>query len=731
MNTTNSLTTAGLTLTAFDDTLTISPARVEYTSWRKRFETLADELYEKADAEIDQAAKDIVEFCDSGDNWAMRYFCRAADLAAKIMAEKGCYDIDASNFASKYLNKVLWDKRMEELREAIAKILAEEEEGAQGRSERWQNAGNWYAKNQYSEQYVKDKNFKENLGAGALNVLSWGFDKMVSSSGKKTAYKESRQKLLNSLYVTVKTSVDELVDCMADHGIDVAGAKVAKADSDKAEALFNNLQSGNIPQEAVHNAKMDILRLNPYIGDFYKFVYELEGDKSGDLEKVAAFFGFPLDELKESAFRKRLGKCAYETEEETIQYRANAVALAQELRVDASSLLEKIDAKLHEFDVKARTVDGREFPTREEAAVGRQFAEFEAAQDLSTEEKAIATKAALLAKAQELNLDASWKLVRVDKAIKRFDELARTTFGILFETREKAREALGDRELFYKGIEETVRATKEDAFYTAATAPEKKIVNARAAFPVPPEEYILALTDTTLFGSGKTGLAVTKWGLRWANGGSTKTNVKALSWEEIANLPPPVCDDGDFTLAPGGVYGNSGSNVDEKKMGKVLTSLFEYCRLATFLVTKSADELAKEEEALPFDVRMKRILSAITDSGFLYGARIPEKKRAKAAKACMVDGDDEILAVIDSTLLGTAATCMVVSAKGVYWHNKEDAGKCFIAWEKMHEYKETIVVKEGNRLVFSQGFGFKSGLASVDLEKLKTAFLSISALTCK
>jgi len=786
----------------FGGKLNVSASRVEYTALRKRFGALAEEQFAKAESEIDAAAKDVDDFCENGNAWAYRYFAPAADLASKIMNEKGCYDVDSDLFLKKYLDTCIWDKRFGELCEAVAAIHAEEEEGTQSRSERWHNAGNWQAANQYSEHYAKEKNLNENIAAGALNVLSWGLSAITNSTGKRSAYKKNRDGMLRAIYITIETSVDELLDCMADSGVALDGAKVAKADREKAERLFNNMKSGNLPHDALNGAKMQILDLNPYNSEFYEYIYENEGDKSGELEQVAGFFGFPLDDLKESAFHKRLGECAFATEEETLEYREKALSLAKELRVEAAETFGKIDAKLQEFDLKARTVDGREFATREEAALQRELSAFEKeqdlsseesalaakaaiaakakdlkidgewklervdaalkkfdlearsvdnrefatreeaalqrelsafekTQDLSTEELAVAARAAIVAKAEELEIDGGWKLVRVDNALKRFDEIARTTFGMVFDTREEAKNALGDRELFYKGIEHTVRASGEDAFYTSDTAPEKKIINARAAFPVPPDEYILALTDTTLFGSGKTGLAVTKRGLRWANGGSTKTNVRALSWEEIANIrEPPKCADGTFSLAPGGVYNNSGSRVEDGKMQKVLSALYGYCKVATFLTSKSAEELAKEEESLPFSERLDRVLMSITDSGFLYGERLSDKKKAKAAKSCLVDPDCEIVAVIDSSLLGTAATAMVIAVNGVYWHNKEDSGKNFIAWEGMADYRKTICVKESNRIVFSQGFGFKAGMAKIDLEVLKNAFLKIADFAC-
>ena len=87
-------------------------------------------------------------------------------------------------------------------------------------------------------------------------------------------------------------------------------------------------------------------------------------------------------------------------------------------------------------------------------------------------------------------------------------------------------------------------------------------------------------------------------------------------------------------------------------------------------------------------------------------------------------------AVVCADAENTAATAMVITDKGVYWHNKEDIGKNFIAWNKMSDYKQSICVKDSDRLVFSQGFGFKAGMAKVDLTALKNAFLKISSFCC-
>lgn len=712
----------------FGKKLNVAVERVEYNMLRARFKALADAQYKEAESTIDEAADSVDDFCNNGNEWAHQYLDKAADLAVEILMEKGCYDVDSKTFVIKYLNTYLWDKKFKVLCEGVAEIDAEEEEREGARQERSARAGNWVGFNEAGERAAREKNLNENVTQGALNLLGRGFYMVTNANRKRSLYEKNRDDLLNAIYLTIKTSVDELLDCLEAVGKPLQGAKVSKEAREKAERLFNNLQTGKLALEVALGTKMQILELNPYNRKFYEYVYVNEGDKTGELCTVSEFFGISLDDLKAEAFTKQLGKCAYETEEETIEYRKRAVELGKEIRFEPTDKLAEIDAKLKVFDEKARTVDGKLFDTREEAALQRQLSEFEKTLDLSTEEAAIASRKLLEAKIAELGIDGEWKYKRVDKSLKKFDELARTTFGILLESREAARQALGNREIFFKGIEATVKMTGEDSFYTSETIPEKKISNARAKFPIPVDEYVLALTDTTLFGSGKTGLAITKWGLRWENK-SSPSNVKSVSWEDFANRPmPPVDADNDFTLIEGGLYSNGGSGVDEEKMKIFLEKLWGYCRAATFFVKKTAEELASEEAGLTFRQKMDRLLMSITDSGFYVGSRIPEKKLRNASKACMVDSGDEILALIDSTLFGSAATALLVCEKGVYWHNKESSGKCFIAWEKMSSYKSTMSVSDDTRLVFSQGNSFYAGMASVDLEKLKNVFIQIGDL---
>lgn len=61
--------------------------------------------------------------------------------------------------------------------------------------------------------------------------------------------------------------------------------------------------------------------------------------------------------------------------------------------------------------------------------------------------------------------------------------------------------------------------------------PERKLANAVAAFPIPPDERVLALLDSTSFGSNKTGMAIGTRGIYCRN--MFGANSGFLSWEVL------------------------------------------------------------------------------------------------------------------------------------------------------------------------------------------------------
>jgi hypothetical protein len=79
---------------------------------------------------------------------------------------------------------------------------------------------------------------------------------------------------------------------------------------------------------------------------------------------------------------------------------------------------------------------------------------------------------------------------------------------------------------------------------------EKKLANARTAFKIPSDEDILALLDTTTFGSNKTGVAFGYRGLYWRN---ICENGRSLPWGELYDYK--------FSPARVNIFSTSGADI--------------------------------------------------------------------------------------------------------------------------------------------------------------------------
>lgn len=557
-------------LSVFGEKITISPECIEYGRLQRKFDVLADEQARAAAADIARVAEDVDEFCRTGNRWAHRFIDKTSDIAAEEMIASGVYDFDRATFVEKFLDASPWEKPFAEFVSRIAAVDVEE--------------GNREAERQIKSEIADSDGLGERAWQGLKNMGGRAVFAIANASEKSGIFKEYSDRLVNGIYRTIKLSIDEVSACLAaaGHPLNIQGG----IDScEKATRLFNNLKDGKIPATAVNSVKAQILALNPYDADFYEWVYINDGDASGELTAAADRFGVSLKGVKAKAFKTQLGECGFKSIEETQAYREKAVRLGEELRYDPKDTLVKIDSEMVRVraNVFKEQLGECEFKNIEEAQAYR--------------EKAVRL-------GEELRHDPKDTLAKIDAELKRIEELGRTTFGVVYPTVEEAVSARGSREAFLKGIEKAVAESGVADLYTATTAPHKKLVNARAAFPIPEGETIYALNDTTVFGSCKTGLAVTGWGLRWRNDSAHPTHVVSMPWETYAKIQDmPKAKDDVITFAPGAVFCNTGSNVAPMKIFWLIRDLWEWCRTATFFGEVPPDEAVQSKQTAPVEVQ--------------------------------------------------------------------------------------------------------------------------------
>ncbi len=131
-----------------------------------------------------------------------------------------------------------------------------------------------------------------------------------------------------------------------------------------------------------------------------------------------------------------------------------------------------------------------------------------------------------------------------------------------------------------KNLEEVVRKAISDVgggIYCRPDIPEKKLVNAKVAMAVPTGENVVALMDTTFFGSAKTGVVLTDWGVRWANDWTTESKKSALSWKELRSCRPYIVKGYDLTLTSDAVINTAGGGMSAEDLSKAIEAVALNC----------------------------------------------------------------------------------------------------------------------------------------------------------
>lgn len=119
-----------------------------------------------------------------------------------------------------------------------------------------------------------------------------------------------------------------------------------------------------------------------------------------------------------------------------------------------------------------------------------------------------------------------------------------------------------------------INSYNSDDYYKYGRIPSKKLESAVQHYPVDPDDTPLALIDSTVFGSAKTGMVVGLKGIYWKNSWTVKTDRNFLSWEELAESNAEISQTAhDIQLIPGCAFGMSGSSMKKDLVVNLLNQI--------------------------------------------------------------------------------------------------------------------------------------------------------------
>ena len=214
----------------------------------------------------------------------------------------------------------------------------------------------------------------------------------------------------------------------------------------------------------------------------------------------------------------------------------------------------------------------------------------------------------------------------------------------------------------------------------APEIPEKKLVNGVQRFGVPEEEVVLALIDTTVFGSAKDGLIFGAHGVYFRNIGGEIHNV---SYEDF-----PACsfavEGADIQMTDGVAFNaltpddvavyfmvlrdflafrdrslsERGEPVTAENVEDAVRSVMEgFSEHVSERASEAMAEAQATAAAMPSAEEIFFLLAPFAGGSIYVHPDIPDKKERNVRAVCEIDPETELVAIIDLTVLGSAKDC--------------------------------------------------------------------------
>lgn len=119
-----------------------------------------------------------------------------------------------------------------------------------------------------------------------------------------------------------------------------------------------------------------------------------------------------------------------------------------------------------------------------------------------------------------------------------------------------------------------------DGYYKYGNIPANKLKNAMQSYPVDPSDTPLALIDSTVFGSAKTGMVIGFKGVYFKNDWTTRVDKNFIDWEELSRSNSVISNGamGCVMLISGCEINLSGSGVKRSLLINLLNQILNLYR---------------------------------------------------------------------------------------------------------------------------------------------------------
>lgn len=128
---------------------------------------------------------------------------------------------------------------------------------------------------------------------------------LIPNKNKKGSYntkhsiKSLVKKLSKYIYDDCFNIHYAIIDALIENNISNVSCYIDENEKKKSNALFNNYKDGFISKPDEHKVVKQIITLNPYRCDIYKYLVKEDGDFTREIEKLTEFLGYDIKDYKD------------------------------------------------------------------------------------------------------------------------------------------------------------------------------------------------------------------------------------------------------------------------------------------------------------------------------------------------------------------------------------------------------------------------------------------------
>jgi len=222
------------------------------------------------------------------------------------------------------------------------------------------------------------------------------------------------------------------------------------------------------------------------------------------------------------------------------------------------------------------------------------------------------------------------------------------------------------------------RKYNSNGYYLTPSIPPSKLENARAAYQIPASSTMLALIDCTVFGSAKEGISVCDDGLYWRSGSSSPSQI---SWNDFSQAQISNKGLWEVSLAPFGQMSLAGSGCGRAWASGFLGELQTVVRRHVIRHNDLKTEAPRFPPGEPTWDFLRSFCRGYTARDYYAWNAVPPDKLANARQSYHVPDEDDVAALLNCTVFGSAKDGLAVCTSGLYWHNQTEPAK-HLPWPK-------------------------------------------------